>query len=203
MRPCNVCGGSGAVDSGGSTPWGEFVLVPCECQGVSKLSTDTVEAVKEETIKHTQRVTVELPALPDGFEYTGGYGSINSKKHGLSIQERMSGKERWLVVVDRHEKYELGCDSFSRMTSDCGFIVRKVPRWRAASFNDGSLIIEGCEARFKNPDDTEWTYGKIRSAEQILTSFNKCYWHGEDGNKYEICEILADDWVPESRSFEL
>lgn len=28
---CEICGGLGAVDSGGVTPWGEFIELPYEC----------------------------------------------------------------------------------------------------------------------------------------------------------------------------
>jgi hypothetical protein len=167
------------------------------------LSTDTVEVVQEQPIKHTQRITVELPALPDGFEYTGEYASVLSKEHRLTPEQIMSGKELWVVVMNRQGKFELGSDSFSRLSSYSGFIVHKIPRWRPASINDNSLIIEGCEARFKNPEDIYWTHGKIRSVEQILTSFNKCYWNSTEGKRYEICEILTSDWVPQTHSFEL
>ena len=30
---CDNCDGSGAVDSGGVTPWGECINVPCGCKG--------------------------------------------------------------------------------------------------------------------------------------------------------------------------
>lgn len=29
---CELCGGSGSMDSGGVTPWGEEILIPCLCQ---------------------------------------------------------------------------------------------------------------------------------------------------------------------------
>lgn len=29
---CEVCGGSGSMDSGGVTPWGEEILIACLCQ---------------------------------------------------------------------------------------------------------------------------------------------------------------------------
>lgn len=30
-RSCNKCKGTGRVDSGGVSPWGEEIQVPCEC----------------------------------------------------------------------------------------------------------------------------------------------------------------------------
>ncbi len=33
-KPCGICGGSGAVDSGGFLPWGEVIFVKCGyCDG--------------------------------------------------------------------------------------------------------------------------------------------------------------------------
>lgn len=33
-KPCETCGGSGLVDSGGQTPWGAWIDMPCpDCQG--------------------------------------------------------------------------------------------------------------------------------------------------------------------------
>lgn len=29
---CPKCGGTGAADSGGVQPWGESILIPCDCQ---------------------------------------------------------------------------------------------------------------------------------------------------------------------------
>lgn len=31
FRTCDRCGGTGGVDSGGVTPWGEGITVPCDC----------------------------------------------------------------------------------------------------------------------------------------------------------------------------
>lgn len=31
MRCCPICGGNEYVDSGASTPWGEWINLPCEC----------------------------------------------------------------------------------------------------------------------------------------------------------------------------
>jgi len=45
---CLECGGDGHFDSGGTTPWGEWINVPCgRCGGNGYVSIDSLTAEEE------------------------------------------------------------------------------------------------------------------------------------------------------------
>lgn len=52
---CGECGGSGEVDSGGMSPWGDWIMIPCpHCGGESKDFTDAMQKALRETLPGTK-----------------------------------------------------------------------------------------------------------------------------------------------------
>ena len=50
FRFCNRCNGTGSVDSGGVTPWGEEIQVPCECRSIFKAA-DEQETIFDRDVR--------------------------------------------------------------------------------------------------------------------------------------------------------
>lgn len=58
-EPCE-CKGTGSVDSGGVTPWGESIEVPCECVSLRKANDEQRETIKDRDVRAIMVALIEL-----------------------------------------------------------------------------------------------------------------------------------------------
>ena len=56
---CGWCGGVGSVDSGGQTPWGDGIDIPCPCTHNQHVQDTTAQHVQDTTAQHVQVVTTQ------------------------------------------------------------------------------------------------------------------------------------------------
>lgn len=72
-RRCQKCGGTGMADSGGTQPWGEQILVECDCKLEQQERGDVPE--RQDSLKHVGYLFVNsgggVVYSPSGFGMRG------------------------------------------------------------------------------------------------------------------------------------
>ncbi len=87
--PCPKCGGTGEADSGGVHPWGEPVLIPCDCE------TEQAEAERPEVVA---RVVHSNPAV------LGQCGPLNANDELMTVAQHAASVARWAEMFNRVEQ---------------------------------------------------------------------------------------------------
>ena len=67
-RSCNKCNGTGRVDSGGVTPWGEEIGVPCECLSFFE-TVDEQETIFDRDVRAVVVATIGLARHTPGIKW--------------------------------------------------------------------------------------------------------------------------------------
>lgn len=83
---CVKCGGTGEADSGGVHPWGEPVLIPCDCE------TEQAEAERPEVVAsvvHSNPVVL------------GQCGPLNANDELMTVAQHAASVARWAEMFSR------------------------------------------------------------------------------------------------------
>ncbi|MGZ2829954.1 hypothetical protein [Pseudomonas aeruginosa] len=86
---CVKCGGTGEADSGGVHPWGEPVLIPCDCE------TEQEEAERPEVVAsvvHSNPVVL------------GQCGPLNANDELMTVAQHAASVARWAEMFNRVEQ---------------------------------------------------------------------------------------------------
>ncbi len=86
---CVKCGGTGEADSGGVHPWGEPVLIPCDCE------TEQAEAERPEVVAsvvHSNPVVL------------GQCGPLNANDELMTVAQHAASVARWAEMFNRVEQ---------------------------------------------------------------------------------------------------
>ncbi|MCV0076778.1 hypothetical protein KUC82_06965 [Pseudomonas aeruginosa] len=86
---CVKCGGTGEADSGGVHPWGEPVLIPCDCE------TEQAEAERPEVVA---RVVHSNPVV------LGQCGPLNANDELMTVAQHAASVARWAEMFNRVEQ---------------------------------------------------------------------------------------------------
>ncbi|HGS8169849.1 TPA: hypothetical protein ACMFTJ_001766 [Pseudomonas aeruginosa] len=86
---CVKCGGTGEADSGGVHPWGEPVLIPCDCE------TEKAEAERPEVVA---RVVHSNPVV------LGQCGPLNANDELMTVAQHAASVARWAEMFNRVEQ---------------------------------------------------------------------------------------------------
>ncbi|MBX6335206.1 hypothetical protein ISD63_01005 [Pseudomonas aeruginosa] len=86
---CVKCGGTGEADSGGVHPWGEPVLIPCDCE------TEQAEAERPEVVAS---VVHSNPVVLDHC------GPLNANDELMTVAQHAASVARWAEMFNRVEQ---------------------------------------------------------------------------------------------------
>ncbi len=122
---------------------------------------------KKDDAPKTVKIEVDLPVLPDGYEYTGEFK----------------------IPKTRDELFMDGDEMEHGESTRCMFrhIIRKVKKWRPAEFPRDW----GKAARFRNNEDDEWESGTLHGCRVYN---KKIYRHPYISalSSFTFCEVLED-----------
>ncbi|HFL2728916.1 TPA: hypothetical protein ACGWTY_002858 [Pseudomonas aeruginosa] len=107
--PCPKCGGTGEADSGGVHPWGEPILIPCDCE------TEKAEAERPEVVAY-------LFVKPDG---TLSMDAVRHKPSQPAVAV-MTVAQHERIVGAHAGAIRLLADSVARLRAECNAALARV-----------------------------------------------------------------------------
>ncbi|HHZ9315238.1 TPA: hypothetical protein ACWMI6_005990 [Pseudomonas aeruginosa] len=105
---CVKCGGTGEADSGGVHPWGEPVLIPCDCE------TEQAEAERPEVVA---RVVHSNPVV------LGQCGPLNANDELMTVAQHAASVARWAEMFNRVEQQR---DAALARVAELEMLLRKL-----------------------------------------------------------------------------
>ncbi|EMV7745826.1 hypothetical protein [Pseudomonas aeruginosa] len=138
--PCPKCGGTGEADSGGVHPWGEPVLIPCDCETeqaepelephipAQNIAEAAIEQLIKSGAKHYQEFHFDLHL--DGQEGARPVVVTVAFSDGPSAHElRMKAEQERdaaLAEVERLRQFERICEGLPQDAIDGGWTVQGI-----------------------------------------------------------------------------
>ncbi|MFG8551851.1 hypothetical protein ACEP3E_12140 [Pseudomonas aeruginosa] len=165
---CVKCGGTGEADSGGVHPWGEPVLIPCDCE------TEQAVAERPEVVAYADPVAFAT------FKERGHEGGVAGREWmwaepGAALVAMSRTDECERIVGALREQYECNTaimhartEALSRVTSE-----RDAALSRVAELERGKVYVEARQC-------DECQHGGINDSATGVAACHECDWTGPE-----------------------